>query len=255
MINLVICELERIFSSKKLRVTFVISIIYVLLSSAFVGFFGLGFYDPNTTVKLTSLNFAPFVTREIHIFLAIVVCPIFFVETFNAEITNSTYRMIMIRPYSKLQMFFSKWLAQSLVFAMFILIIFSITTTFGFVALPKASSTTFFNLLGDYPPAGAILFGFRFYFYEYLVVLAILSINSLVSLLMPNVVLAFLGGAAILFASIYADKKFEFLLFSSKNIFDTLSRIDPTLLFYSLFIIVIGFILSGVIFVKRDFKW
>lgn len=255
MKNLIISELERIFSSKKSIITVIILIICNLLLSTFVMLNGAGLYDNVHSVPLNALNFPPFLLRESHLLLIFIVCPIFFIDSFNSEITNSYYRMVMIRPYSKLQMFMSKWISQALVFAFILLLMLGVSTAFGFLTLPLVSNTTYYTSMGTYSLLGAILFNLKFYFYEYLIVLVVLSINALVGVLMPNSVFAFLGGIGVISASIYISDKFEFLILSCKNIFASIYGLNSTLLIYSPLIIVLGLVASGAIFVNKDFKW
>lgn len=255
MKNLIISELERIFSSKKSIITLIILIICNLLLSTFVMFCKVGFYDGAHSVPLDALNFPPYILRESHLFLIFIVCPIFLVDSFNAEITNSYYRMIMIRPYSKLQMFMSKLISQALILALIVLIMLGVTTAFGFLTLPVVSNTTYYTSMGTYSLLGAMLFNLKFYFYEYLIVLVVLSVNAFVSVLMPNSVLAFLGGIGLISASVYVSDKFEFLILSCKNIFASIYGLNSYLLICSPLIILIGLVASSSIFVKRDFKW
>ncbi len=254
MKNLIGSELERIFSSKKTKVTFIVSMILLILILFFVKIGETGFYDPKISVKLNSLNFAPFILREFHMVLAIIICPMLFTESFNSERTNGYYRMIMIRPYSKLQMFLSKWISQAITFGILILITFIITIVFGYLALPEASEANFFNIAGSFSKTGALLFNFKFYLCEYLVILAILSINALMGVLMPNSVLAFIGSVGVCLGSLYIVDKLEFLIFSTKGIFDILSGISMSVLLYSLLIIIIGFLSGMVLFVSIDYK-
>lgn len=255
MKNLIISELERILLSKKSIITVIILIIFNLLISTFVMLNGAGLYDNVHSVPLNALNFPPFLLRESHLLLIFIVCPIFFVDSFNTEITNSYYRMVMIRPYSKLQMFMSKLISQALTLALIVLIMLGVTTAFGFLTLPVVSNTTYYTSMGTYSLLGAMLFNLKFYFYEYLIVLVVLSVNAFVSVLMPNSVLAFLGCIGLISASVYVSDKFEFLILSCKNIFATIYGLNSSLLLYSSLVIVVGLVASSAIFVKKDFKW
>ncbi|SHH81216.1 hypothetical protein [Caloranaerobacter azorensis] len=251
---LILSELERIWGRKRTGILFILNIVLIFMICAFVNFYKVGFYGPNAYIKLNSLNFSPFVLREGHIILACIICPIIFIDCLNYEKTSGGFRLYMIRAYDKFEYIVSKWIALSITLFIFVISIFIVSNVFGFTLMPKTEYTELVNVQGEYGLISALLYNIKFYMIEYMILLCILGIASLVSVLVPNAVLAVIATIAVIVGSIYVWDGFSFLLFSTDEIFNALGGINTAQFFISLIgIILITVLSSGVIWKKKGY--
>ncbi|SHH36734.1 hypothetical protein [Tepidibacter thalassicus] len=255
MKNLILSELNRIINRKKNKILLIISIIVFFISAFFIKLFQVGFYDQITTMPLNSLNFPPFLLREYHLFIILVLCPTIFIESFNHENTSGCYRNIMLRPFSKFEFFISKIISCSLISALFIFSIFVLSTIYGYIFLPKVEYTNFFNINNTFSSLESFFYNFKFYLLEYLIILSFLGISCLTSLTNKNSTLAFLGSIGVCIGLLYLSDKLSFLLFSTPSIFDMLSNTNNYVFIYSSLIIIITISISIIIFIKKDYLY
>lgn len=253
MKNLVLCELNRLIRRKANIVLFVIALFVLLLSLKYVEFFGIGFYTPKDTVPLNNINFAPFVIREFHAFMVIIAFPTIFIESFNNEFVNSSYRLIMIRPYSKVKFILAKILSSMVIAFIFIMITFTISILYGYIFLPKVEYTNFYNIASDFSAFSAFIYVLKFYLIEYLIIVCVLCISMLISIVMPNSVLAFLGTVLVLIAGRYVNKEVEFLYVSAETIFKVLANLNNSFFVIVITILTFTVCISMISFKKRDY--
>jgi len=158
--NLIVCELQRLVCRKRTLTLIIVTLIGFLFIALFNIRFGVGFYDPMTITSLDALNFAPFILRDFHLFLVLVWCPLLVVESFNKELRSGEYRMVMIRSYSKEQLYLAKMISLMTVIAILTLSLWIIGNVFAFLVLPNHQQTLFFNEHQSYSMAGGLFFRF-----------------------------------------------------------------------------------------------
>lgn len=255
MKNLVIAELERMTSRKMNKIFFFASIIVLVLFASWVRFFNVGFYDPNITMEINSLNFAPFVLRDYHLYLMFIFCPFIFTESLCHESVTGCLRLVLTRTYNKREVIVSKFLCCMIVSGLFLLIIFIFATLFGYLFVPKVDYTHFFNIEHSFGGAQALLYNMKFYALEYLVVVALLGISAFVSVILPNTVLAFIGTLGVSIGSLYISDAFEFFISSNKIIFDVLANINTSFFYSVIPITAVSMVLSVIFFSKKDYLY
>ncbi|MBM7854020.1 hypothetical protein JOC37_000392 [Desulfohalotomaculum tongense] len=251
---LILSELERIWGRKRTGILFILNIVFIFIICAFINFYKVGFYGTDAYIKLNSLNFSPFVLREGHIILACIICPIIFIDCLNYEKTSGGFRLYMIRAYDKFEYIVSKWTALSITLFIFVLSIFIVSTVFGFTLMPQTEYTELINVQGKHGLISALIYNIKFYMIEYMILLCILGIASLVSVLAPNAVLAVIATIAVIVGSIYVWDGFSFLLFSTDEIFKVLGGINTAQFFInSAGIILITALSSEIIWNKKGY--
>lgn len=257
MKNLVVSELERVWSRGKTKGLLVLFTIVTVLWGFFMKQSDMGFYDPDTIMKLNSLNFGVFIVRDIHPLLVFVVLPMLYVDCFNGEHSLGYYRNVMIRPYEKWQFIVSKIITQIIVTFIVVLIMFVLTTILGNLFFDKVDSTEFFKVSGSFSFVGALIYRAKFYFVEFVILVSVLSLSTLICSIIPNIVLAFMSIIGFFIGGIYVlGDNFFFFLSSGKDIFDVLGNVQS----YNFYIIILSFIIVGItstliLWKKRDFLY
>jgi hypothetical protein len=257
MKNLVVSELERVWSRGKTKGVLVLFIVVTILWGVFMKQSNMGFYDPETIMKLNSLNLGVFIVRDIHPLLVFVILPMLYVDGFNGEYSLGYYRNVMIRPYEKLQFMVSKIIAQIIVTFIVVFIMFILTSILGEVYFDKVYSTEFFKVSGSFSFVGALIYRAKFYFVEFVILVSVLSLSTLICSIIPNIVLAFMSIIGFFIGGIYVlGDNFFFFLSSGKDIFDVLGNVQS----YNFYIIILSFIIVGItstliLWKKRDFLY
>lgn len=257
MKELIISEFLRMRSRKKNKICLLILIIAFLFtifwdSSAFLGQ-GIGFYTPDISCKLNSLNYPLFCMKNVIFILFIVVLPILFIDSLSGEYESGAYRLILVKPYTRMEFWFSKLIVQSLFTLMIFIIFFILSIIAGYALFPKVSSTTFYNSSINYTVVSAFLYNLKAVLLMCLVSNAILAISALISSVIPKAVISFIILLSILIGSLYVGHGFDALLMPLEAIVKLLSS-GERMKFYVPVIscIVIGLTLSTVIFSKKD---
>lgn len=227
MKNLILCELQRLICGKRIIFLGVVTLLAFLFVCFFVSTFGIGFYDPVTTISLDFLNFPPFILRDFHVFIIFVICPLFVVESFNKELRSGQYRMVMIRPYTRKQLFLAKILSLMIVLAVFTLILWVVGCAYSFLVLPSINQTHFFTE-ESYSFSASMWFNFKFYFIEFLILIGVIGIITLMSLICPNTITSYLGSVFVLIVIGFGYAPMDFLILSTKSIFDLLLEMGST---------------------------
>ena len=139
MKQLIQSELSRLVMRRRTAIILIISLLAFIFIAFFNSTFGVGFYDPFVTANLDSLNFTPFILRDYHFYLVLILCPLLVVETFNRERYSGEYRMVMIRPYSRVQLYVAKILTLAIVMGVFSIILWMMANIFAQLMLPKVT--------------------------------------------------------------------------------------------------------------------
>lgn len=253
--NLIVCELQRLVCRKRTLTLIIVTLIGFLFIALFNIRFGVGFYDPMTITSLDALNFTPFILRDFHLFLVLVWCPLLVVESFNKELRSGEYRMVMIRSYSKAQLYLAKMISLMTVIAILTLSLWIIGNVFAFLVLPNHQQTLFFNEHQSYSMAGALFFSFKFYLIEFMMLMAVCGVISLLSLICPNAITSYLGSVFILIFVGFGYVPMEFLIISSKSIFDLLLHMSSPLrvILNLMIVLTIGIGGSYLLYTKEDY--
>ena len=84
MKQLIQSELSRLVMRRRTAIILIISLLAFIFIAFFNSTFGVGFYDPFVTANLDSLNFTPFILRDYHFYLVLILCPLLVVENIDA---------------------------------------------------------------------------------------------------------------------------------------------------------------------------
>src|SRR5690606_33748565 len=123
------------------------------------------------------------------------------------EYTSGALRLVLIRPQKRIDILFSKWIVQASLIVGIMGFTWMIGTLFGILCMPHAAETSFYETDPMNAISGA-LYTLSFYGLATLIMLGIISLCSLISMVMPNQILAFSGTIAILIGSLYIHDVF-----------------------------------------------
>lgn len=237
MKNLIISEFERTFKRKKTTIGLIIFGFALLLEGLFLfAMNGVSFYDANHSVQLNSINTAPFFLRELGLLIYFVLIPMFVVDSFNGEYSSGALRLVLIRPKKRLHVLLAKWFVQMCIFLGVLIVTWAAATLFGKMFMPHVTETTFYQT-GTMNTFTGMLYTVAFYGIVFIIIMAVIGLCSLISMVMPNPVLAYMGTIGTLVGSLYVHDIFAYFL-TSDPIFKVLA--EPQLAFYlSLLIIVL----------------
>ncbi|PWA05156.1 ABC transporter permease [Pueribacillus theae] len=252
MKNVWISEFERMFKRKKTWVGLFVYLFLLGFECLFLyGVGGQSFYDPDHVVGLNSLNTAPFFLRELGLFLIFVLIPMFVVDSFNGEYTSGAYRLVLLRPQGRAKLFAIKWSVQGVLIFGLLVFTWLAATIYGYLVFPNVTEVSFFNT-GELQSSEAFLYVLTFYAIALLILLAILTIGSLISTVMPNVILSYIGIIGFLIGGLYVSDHFSFFITFTDSIFQVLGKQNMTLIPLAFSIVLISAILNVTIWTKRD---
>lgn len=252
MKNIWISELERTFKRKKTWIGIFMYLALIGLECVFlttVG--GRSFYHPDHMVMLNSLNTAPFFLRELGLFLIFILIPMFVVDSFNGEYTSGAYRLVLLRPQNRTVLFMMKVSVQAMILFGLLLITWIVGMIYGKLAFIEVTEVSFFHT-APLQSIEAFIYVGKFYAIAFLILLSIIIIGSLISVLMPNAILSYIGMIGFLIGSIYVSDKFSFFLNFTYSIFQVLGQQNDSLLILVCFIIFISYIINVVVWKRRD---
>lgn len=245
-------EWERMWGRKKTQIGLGFFMVYVFFMCLFLHGFGISFYSPEQSVRLNALNFPPFLLKEVSFAILLVFLPMFVVDSLNGEYQSGAYRMVLLRPQSRLKLLLAKWLMQVLVLGSMILFTFVLGWIWGHLFLPDLKTTSFLGTEA-LDGIGAFLYSLTFYGLTFFIMLGVLAIGSFISIVMPNMILSFAGWLAFLIGSVYVWGKMVFLLFSSSTLFNLLGRgTDMYVYPVTICLLVVGMVASGLVWWRKD---
>ncbi|ACA56347.1 ABC transporter permease [Clostridium botulinum] len=257
MKELIISEFLRMKGRKKNRVSFILILVNFIFSICWYKIFGggIGFYTSDISAKINSLNLPIFVMKDLVLILFLIVLPMLFIDSLSGEYESGAYRLILIRPYSKIKLWFSKLIVQSLFSLVIFAIFFILSVISGYILFPKATVTNFYNIPKVYDKLGAFIYNFKVVALMYFVSIAILALASLISSMVSKSVAAFLIVICSLIAGIYIGHGLQVIFLPFHNIIRLLSlgkRAD----FYMPVVscLLICSFLSTLIFTRKDLK-
>ncbi|HDK7163439.1 TPA: hypothetical protein PTV74_001016 [Clostridium botulinum] len=257
MKELIISEFLRMRGRRKNKASFIIVLVNFIFSISWYKTFGegMGVYTPGISTKINSLNLPIFVMKDLASILFLIVLPMLFIDSLSGEYESGAYRLILIRPYSKIKLWFSKLIAQGLFSLVIFVVFFILSVISGYILFPKVTITNFYNIPKVYNKLGAFIYNFKVVALMYFVSIAILALASLISSIVSKSVAAFLIVISFLIAGIYIGHGLQVIFLPFHNIIRLLSlgkRAD----FYIPVIscLLICSFLSTLIFTRKDLK-
>lgn len=245
-------EVERTFKRKKTSVGILIYFLLVALEGLFLyGVNGISFYNPDEEVMLNSLNTAPFFLRELGPFLIFILIPMFVVDSFNGEYSSGAFRLVLLRPQERLKLFIVKLGVQCMIIFGLLFVTCLVGMIFGKLVFPDVSEVSFFQT-AVLQPVEVFVYTLKFYTISFLILFAVIIIGSLISVLMPNVILSYIGILVFLAGSIYVSDTFVFFLTFTDSIFEVLGSQNDTLLLFVCLLIGISYIMNVIVWKKRN---
>ncbi|HDK7136797.1 TPA: ABC transporter permease subunit [Clostridium botulinum] len=257
MKELIISEFLRMRGRRKNKASFIIVLVNFIFSISWYKTFGegMGVYTPGISTKINSLNLPIFVMKDLASILFLIVLPMLFIDSLSGEYESGAYRLILIRPYSKIKLWFSKLIAQSLFSLVIFVVIFILSVISGYILFPKVTITNFYNIPKVYNKLGAFIYNFKVVALMYFVSIAILALASLISSIVSKSVAAFLIVISFLIAGIYIGHGLQVIFLPFHNIIRLLSlgkRADFYIPVVSC--LLICSFLSTLIFTRKDLK-
>ncbi|NFL54043.1 hypothetical protein FDB79_00135 [Clostridium botulinum] len=257
MKELIISEFLRMRGRRKNKTSFIIVLVNFIFSISWYKTFGegMGVYTPGICTKINSLNLPIFVMKDLASILFLIVLPMLFIDSLSGEYESGAYRLILIRPYSKIKLWFSKLIAQSLFSLVIFVVFFILSVISGYILFPKVTITNFYNIPKVYNKLGAFIYNFKVVALMYFVSIAILALASLISSIVSKSVAAFLIVISFLIAGIYIGHGLQVIFLPFHNIIRLLSlgkRADFYIPVVSC--LLICSFLSTLIFTRKDLK-
>lgn len=161
--------------------------------------------------------------KDLALILFLIVLPMLFIDSLSREYESGAYRLILIRPYSKVKLWFSKLIVQSLFSLVIFVVFFIISVISGYILFPKVTITNFYNIPKVYNKLGAFIYNFKVVALMYFVSIAILALASLISSIVSKSVAAFLIVISFLIAGIYIGHGLQVIFLPFHNIIKVLS--------------------------------
>lgn len=257
MKELIISEFIRMKKRGKNKICIFLSLLSFILSvlwykTPFLGG-GVAFYTPNISTKLNSLNYTIFCMKDLIFVLFLVVFPILFIDSLSGEYESGAYRLILIRPYTKIELWLSKLIVQGIFSLIIFTFFFILSMITGNLVFHKVSTTNFYNTPQIYNTSSAFIYTLKATALIYLVSIAILSVAALISVIIPKVVAAFITLICFLMGSLYVGHGLDVLFIPFHKIIKFLSLGERANFYIPVIAcIIIGCVLSTIIFNKKD---
>ncbi|ENJ9654044.1 ABC transporter permease subunit [Clostridium botulinum] len=261
MKELIISEFLRMKGRKKNKASFIILLADFIFNICWYKTFGagIGFYTAGRfaciSTKINSLDLPIFAMKDLASMLFLIVLPMIFIDSLSGEYESGSYRLILIRPYSKVKLWFSKLIVQGLFSLVIFVVFFIISVITGYILFPKVTITTFYNIPKVYDKLGAFIYNFKVVALMYFVSIAILALVSLISSIVSKSLAAFVIVICSLIGGIYIGHGLEVIFLPFHNIIKLLSlgkRADFYIPVVSC--LLICSFLSTLIFTKKDLK-
>lgn len=249
--KLLLSEFNRTFKRKKTIIGFIIYCFALVFVCFFLYLVEISFYDQHHPVILNSINTAPFLLRELGIFLHFILIPMFVVDSFNGEYSSGAFRLVLIRPQNRLKLLFAKWYVQITIFFAITIFTWIVGTLFGVIFMPSVEETTFYQT-GTMNLFHGLLYTLLFYCLAFFIMVAVIGICSFISMMMPNPIIAFTATIIVLIGGIYINDAFDYLLVPSDAIFKVIGDFQIEFYFSLFLITAISYIINIVIWKKKQ---
>lgn len=255
MIQLILSEWERMWKRKKTMVSMILFVLIVLFDCFFLKAQMIGAFDAVGSVPLSAQNFSVFLLKEVSFFLSLIIGPLLIVDSLNGENASGQLRLVLIRPISFARLFVAKWVDLAFMLFLFVILTFAAGEIFGHVLLPNAETVTYLNPDISYDSWGAFLYALQSYGLYFLILLAMLSVISLICTFMPNSITSYFAWIGVIVGGLYISDSLSFFLLSALTIFKLMAGTLaspfylPLLAFMSL-----GFIVTMGIWSRRNWS-
>ncbi|AZS13811.1 ABC transporter permease [Paenibacillus lutimineralis] len=191
-----VSEMERIWKSKSMLILYFIFI--ALLAANIWG----GVLNGSGTlrfgegkIELNSLTVPWYMMDGISLLLTLVVLPVIYVNQLSGEIHSGAYRLYVLRPFPRYQIWLSKLLALAATTIMLIGFTFILVMAASWLLFPRADMMTLYGSNESVHVSKAILYNFNFY-----VLFALVSISKL---MFCSAVCLFISRPLISFVTIF----------------------------------------------------
>ncbi|WP_459501743.1 ABC transporter permease [Bacillus sp. C1] len=253
MKQLIISEFERIFSRKKSIVLCSVFFFLLLIDCLSIQHWGVAIYNPEgASAPISQLNFQVAVGKEVYIILSLLIFPILFIDSFNGERSSGSYRLVCIRPIKREKLLVAKWLTQSIVVCLLLLLMFVVSCIYGKLFISSAEYTTFLHQDIKYNAVEALLYTLKFYGILVFITAGSLLLASFVSLWMPNVVMAFFMTIGIMFGALYIHNRFLYFIAAGQEAIRIISNGDSIFYLVNGTILVVCMLLSFITWRTKD---
>ncbi|GIP40518.1 hypothetical protein J31TS4_37980 [Paenibacillus sp. J31TS4] len=237
-------EWERMWKRKKTWIGFLLFLAVVLLDCLFLKTQMIGAFDARQSTPLSAQNFSVFLLKEVSFFLILILAPIQTIDSMNGEYTAGRLRLVLLRPLSFAGLYAAKWLALALQMLLYTALAFLIGETFGRLFLPSAETVTYLNPAAAYDAGGALLYALSTYGLFLLILLAQVSVCSLLCSLLPNALLSYLVWIGCLVGALYVSDSLSFLLLGVSSLFQLMAGSYAPSFYAPLFTCLLGGFLS-----------
>lgn len=249
--NLIISELERILFRKKTLVLFLIYLGLIVGFGAFLSFFDIGFYNRETPAELNNLNLPLLVVKEAYFVFSLLILPLLFIDSFSAEISSGSYRLIMLRSASRFELLLSKIISQFIIVFSFLTSGFLVSLIYSILGVKSVQTVSILDQ-ENLTQVEALLYTAKFYGILFIISISIMIISYLVCTVFSNTVLNLLIILGILLGSLYISSAFAFFLIAGEYTFNLLNNGNSTFFLINATIIVMGFLIVNFIWRKKD---
>ncbi|MNJ34668.1 ABC-2 family transporter protein [compost metagenome] len=194
MFGVWISEMERIWKSKSMLILYLIFIL-LLAANVWGGVlngsgslrFGAG------RIELNNLNMPWFMMDGISLVLTLVVLPVIYVNQLSGEIHSGAYRLYVLRPFTRFQIWFSKLLALASTTVILIAFTFIFSMAAAWLLFPQADAMTLYGSNASVNVTRAILYSFNFFGLFTLACLAKLMFCSVICLFISRPLVSFVA--------------------------------------------------------------
>ncbi|MDC7783994.1 hypothetical protein [Priestia megaterium] len=250
MSNLLFCEWERMISKKTTRT---IIILLPILLIFFLLTLKIGKYDYSHGTPINSLNFSVFLLSKLFFIINMIIIPIISIDSLNNEYASGSLRMVAIRPLKILNILLSKWLLWILAIVGLMIIIWLIGLLGNNISPHVQSTKFYFENAANYDGRDAFIYQIKYYVFILLIMIASLGISSLISVITPNAIIAYIVYFVGVMSLMYVKQEFALFTVGDKFLFDYFHQgAELRILLFLFSIIIFTYLLSLFIWRKRN---
>lgn len=191
-----VSEMERIWKRKSMLVLY---LIFILLLSANLwggvlnGSGNLRFGEG--PIELTNLNVPWYMMDGISLVLTLVILPVVYINQLSGEIHTGAYRLYVLRPLPRFQIWLSKLLALAATTVLIIGFTFIFVMAASWLLFPKADTMALYGSSESVHASKAVLYSFYFY--------ALFALASLSKLMFCSAICLWISRPLVAFVTIF----------------------------------------------------
>jgi ABC-2 type transport system permease protein len=179
--DLIISEWERMWRKPKTKVLLISVPLLSIITALFYQWNNRPL-DPNTRFFISALTF-PYMNFNVHLFLTLsLLAPLLVVDSFTGEIESGALRTVVLRPYSRLQVFFAKLLALLAFLYVILATILVSSYPLGYLLLPVRQEVPLFgfdHLVGAGP---VLVYTLWYYVLGSFTLVALMAVGVLIAM-------------------------------------------------------------------------